>query len=1055
MAPLWCWLLLLSHGQRAVSQTKYPLSSVDISDACNCDEEVGEGWSTEYNACLVGEVTDCTECISSSRCAVVTVVVGNGVGGFVGECTSTDCLEGSDTSVSNPVALSLDQDGNLFIADHGNNRIRLYSTLNDTVITVAGSGRYGFSGDGEDCRNAKLRHPEGVAVWPLASSRRRVLLRQVYFSDSLNQRVRKCTEQEDGSWLMSTVVGSGEFGTACSGCDAVTSPLRYPKDVVFDSAGVLYIADRGSSSILKLSTDGILTKLLGGAKDYDMRTEQGFLLAGSWKEANGDVTIHQLTKLSVNHRDNLMWVDSGLGIIYQTPLYEHAEDLLQIDGHVGRIIEFWLSMFSENSAVDQIGLYNNLLKWLPHDDMLDYTPRDTKYNRFEYGYTYWRYGMPSINPSPLVYPWCSNPESTWSLCEDASAQNSEFSDLQGLCWDGETLYVTDTGRSEVLSFEVGSNAEVSLGTDVRYTAEGCVCLQYWSSDESLPDKSQCAQNPSATSSSVDCDVTSYCGTPDNGSVDWCYIDTSEAGQTERCTNAAGLYLSWGWCQAGSDNWLTRVQQSRSVLGHELRMNKAYDMTASQLSDLSPYIGWDLAVSVAGSTVVYIPMWSVLLSFEVPSSNWSTYDGCVDDCCGLPANGSTCSISDVSDVDVISNALAASNVASLSFTWDVVDTMAIDTLSKADETTCNAKCILNEDCAAVSLACSGVCDMPCVLFQDTWPNEVYTAYGDVLDRTSTSGQERGKFSGPLNIMTRFHGADYSNFYIDTSGRGGTFGYVGGPLTAYAMSATSCLNQCIATENCQTIALPGCWLLNWTSVVELTTDDPHINVMQKKEVVSGVIGLPDVFTYGNIFIARESYTNGPTSCTVNTNSEVFFTDGRNERIRKVSVVHALCAAVQRDFITDADKTAWQAHTTNIATVCAAVSNLAEIQRALIESDDLDLLRSGFCDLQSPCLPTANVIVLCSVCTSMVASGTVSSWPSACPAQDLCTCRNAIVAAMTSVVYLNCPNSEAQHDSWHKWITAYTTCWEVALDSDELYLSDENKTAELETAVQSCST
>lgn len=64
-----------------------------------------------------------------------------------------------------PNRLALDRAGNLFIADEGNNRIRRVDHQSGIITTVAGSSpTYGFSGDGGPARNAKLSLPEGVAV---------------------------------------------------------------------------------------------------------------------------------------------------------------------------------------------------------------------------------------------------------------------------------------------------------------------------------------------------------------------------------------------------------------------------------------------------------------------------------------------------------------------------------------------------------------------------------------------------------------------------------------------------------------------------------------------------------------------------------------------------------------------------------------------------------------------------------------------------------------------------------------------------------------------------
>ncbi len=62
-----------------------------------------------------------------------------------------------------PAGVAVDGSGNLFIADSANNRIRKVST-SGIITTVAGNGANGFSGDGGNATSAQLNSPYGVAV---------------------------------------------------------------------------------------------------------------------------------------------------------------------------------------------------------------------------------------------------------------------------------------------------------------------------------------------------------------------------------------------------------------------------------------------------------------------------------------------------------------------------------------------------------------------------------------------------------------------------------------------------------------------------------------------------------------------------------------------------------------------------------------------------------------------------------------------------------------------------------------------------------------------------
>jgi len=90
---------------------------------------------------------------------VIITVAGNGTGGFSGDGGAA-----TDASISNTSAVAVDSAGNLFIADAGNYRIREVIRATGTIITVAGNGIYGQSGDGGVATNTSLGNISGLAV---------------------------------------------------------------------------------------------------------------------------------------------------------------------------------------------------------------------------------------------------------------------------------------------------------------------------------------------------------------------------------------------------------------------------------------------------------------------------------------------------------------------------------------------------------------------------------------------------------------------------------------------------------------------------------------------------------------------------------------------------------------------------------------------------------------------------------------------------------------------------------------------------------------------------
>jgi sugar lactone lactonase YvrE len=117
---------------------------------------------------------------------------GEGLGGagFVGDGGPAE-----KAKLFTPADVKFDTEGNLYISDSGNNRIRV--VRGGVVTTVAGTGRAGFSGDGKEAAAAELNTPQKIAVAKDGS---------VFIADRGNQRVRKV----DARGFITTVAGEGK-----------------------------------------------------------------------------------------------------------------------------------------------------------------------------------------------------------------------------------------------------------------------------------------------------------------------------------------------------------------------------------------------------------------------------------------------------------------------------------------------------------------------------------------------------------------------------------------------------------------------------------------------------------------------------------------------------------------------------------------------------------------------------------------------------------------------------------------------------------------------------
>src|SRR5262249_43077503 len=142
---------------------------------------------------------------------ILTVLAGNGVGGFSGEGGPA-----TSASLSGPQGVAVDQSGNVYIADKLNGRVRKISS--GIITRVAGNGR-GFSGDGGPATSAGL-DAAGVAIDAAGN---------LYIADGLGNRVRKVS-----NGVITTVAGNGKPEFSGDGGPATSAALNGPQGVALD-----------------------------------------------------------------------------------------------------------------------------------------------------------------------------------------------------------------------------------------------------------------------------------------------------------------------------------------------------------------------------------------------------------------------------------------------------------------------------------------------------------------------------------------------------------------------------------------------------------------------------------------------------------------------------------------------------------------------------------------------------------------------------------------------------------------------------------------------------
>jgi sugar lactone lactonase YvrE len=177
---------------------------------------------------------------------IITTIAGNGVAGYYGD-------QGPATSaeLNFPDGIAIDSNGNIYVGDASNNRVREISTSSGDITTVAGVGVAGYSGDDGPATAAELNFPSRPFVDANGN---------IYIADYYNNRVR---EVASGTGIITTVAGTGVAGYSGDGSAATNAELNAPISVAVDGTGVLYIADTGNNRIRAVNLTANAVTVLG------------------------------------------------------------------------------------------------------------------------------------------------------------------------------------------------------------------------------------------------------------------------------------------------------------------------------------------------------------------------------------------------------------------------------------------------------------------------------------------------------------------------------------------------------------------------------------------------------------------------------------------------------------------------------------------------------------------------------------------------------------------------------------------------------------------------
>jgi large repetitive protein len=226
---------------------------------------------------------------------IISTVAGSGNPSYTG-----DNGPASSATLSGPGDVAFDGAGNLYIADSGNNVIRMITAATGVITTIAGNIGGTVCGSGSDAvgdgclaTQATLNLPEGVTLDASAN---------VYIADTNNHRIR---EVNAATGAISTIAGNGftnpngTGGYNGDGIAATSAKLNFPYAVAFDAAGDMYIPDSANQRVRKvLAVGGVI------APSSNILT-----LAGT---GNAGATPCTATPVAANLAD--VWSPSGVAV---------------------------------------------------------------------------------------------------------------------------------------------------------------------------------------------------------------------------------------------------------------------------------------------------------------------------------------------------------------------------------------------------------------------------------------------------------------------------------------------------------------------------------------------------------------------------------------------------------------------------------------------------------------------------------------------------------------------------------------------------------------------
>ena len=235
-----------AHGEKVVVVAGGGASVAGPATQCRLREPFGAAFDPSGNLFIV-EMEKGQRVLKVDLNGVLQVVAGNGEKGDGG-----DGGPAAQATVNGMHNLAIAPNGDIYLADTWNNRVRKIDSKTGRIMAFAGTGKKGFSGDDGLAANAAFGSVINVALDPQG--------KHLYVADIDNRRVRRI---DLASGIVITVAGNGGKGVPSDGADAKSAPLIDPRAVAVAATGEIYILERSGNALRSVNPQGKIRTVAG------------------------------------------------------------------------------------------------------------------------------------------------------------------------------------------------------------------------------------------------------------------------------------------------------------------------------------------------------------------------------------------------------------------------------------------------------------------------------------------------------------------------------------------------------------------------------------------------------------------------------------------------------------------------------------------------------------------------------------------------------------------------------------------------------------------------